>query len=212
MPWDAVIRSFTLIVVLLNPFLLAVYLLPLIRELDAKTFAQVLLRGGFISTIAFIVFALLGDAVFRDLLQVRFAAFLVFGGLVFLLIGLRYMVRGPEAIELLHGQVDHIAGSVAMPFMIGPGTINASVLAGSQMPIQYSAATIVAAVAASLIGVWILKEIHDFVNRRNSKIVARYVDLIGRISALVIGAIAVEMIFLGLEQWIATMGAAPSNI
>ena len=205
MPWDASIRSFTLILVLLNPFLMAVYLLPLIRKVEGRTFTQILVRSGLISAIAFIVFAILGDAIFQDLLQVRFAAFLVFGGLVFLLIGLRFMLRGPEAIELLRGEADHIAGSVAMPFMIGPGTIHASVLAGSQQPILYASFSIVAAVAVALFGVWVLKQMHDFVNRRNTKLVARYVDLTGRISALIIGAIAVEMIFQGIEKWIATI-------
>lgn len=206
MPWEACIRSFTLLVVLLNPFLMAVYLLPLIRGLETQTFARVLLRGGVISIIVFSLFALLGDAVFEDVLQVRFAAFLIFGGLVFILIALRFMFRGPEAIEMLRGDADHVAGSVAMPFLIGPGTINASVLAGSQLHRGYAVATIAAAVATVLLGVWALKYVHDVVNRRNAKLVARYVDLTGRISSLVIGAIAVEMLFQGVERWLKSLG------
>jgi len=205
MPWENIIRSFTLMVVLLNPFLLAVYLLPLIRELDCRTFMRVLARGGAISVAAFVAFAALGDAIFQDVLQVRFAAFLVFGGVVFILIALQFIFKGPDAIEMLRGEVGYVAGSIAMPFMIGPGTINASVLAGSRLPLSLAAATIAAAVVTAVVGLGVLKRVHDMVKKRNARLVSAYVDMVGRISALVIGAIAVEMIFQGLEQWIATM-------
>ncbi len=204
-PWEPIIRSFTLMVVLLNPFLMSIYLLQIIRELDRRTFGTVLARGGLISVIAFIAFAALGDALFRDVLQVRFAAFLVFGGVVFLIIALRFIFSGPEAIEMMRGSPDHIAGSVAMPFMIGPGTINASVIAGSELPLGLATATIAVAVIVCLAGVWILKGTYDYVSQRNGKLVERYIDLTGRISALIIGAIAIEMIFQGLERWWSAM-------
>lgn len=33
---------------------------------------------------------------------------------------------------MLRGKAEHLAGSVAMPFMIGPGTVNASVIIGTK--------------------------------------------------------------------------------
>jgi len=208
MDWEPIIRSFTLMFVLLNPFLMSVYLLQIIREMDRGTFTRVMIRGGLISVVVFFMFAALGDAIFQDVLQVRFAAFMLFGGIVFLVIALRFMFRGPDAIEMMRGSPDHVAGAVAMPFMIGPGTINASVIAGSQLPLSIALATILAAVGAVVTGVWLLKSLHDFVSRRNGKLVTRYVDLTGRISALVIGSISIEMMFQAIERWLATMNAA----
>jgi len=199
--------SLMLMLVLLNPFLLVVYLLDVVRELDSTTFVKVLIRGGIISIVVFVGFAWLGDMIFTDLLQVRFSAFVLFGGIVFLIIGLRFVFVGPDAIRSMRGSPDHLAGSIAMPFMIGPATINASVLAGSRLPLPWAALAIGVAVLTTVVGVYGLKKLHDFVNRRNTRLVERYVDLLGRIASLVIGAFALEMIFTGVEGWIASMRA-----
>ena len=115
----AIVKSATLLLVLLNPFLLAVYLLGIIRDLKLAAFSWVMFRAAVISGIVFVCFAWLGDYIFADVLQVRFSSFLVFGGIVFLISGIRFVFQGPEAVELLRGSPEHIAGAVAMPFMIG---------------------------------------------------------------------------------------------
>jgi len=204
---DGIIRSATLLFVLLNPFLLSVYLLDAFRRLDAATFTAVMLRGAAISTGVFLLFGWLGEDVFRDVLQVRFASFLVFGGVIFLLVGVRFVFQGPQAVELLRGEPEHVAGSVAMPFMVGPGTINASILAGYRLPFPDAALAIVSAVLATAVIVIALKRVYDWVKERNERLVSRYVDLCGRISALIIGTFAVEMIFLGVEQWLQSNGS-----
>jgi small neutral amino acid transporter SnatA (MarC family) len=161
-----------------------------------------MLRAACISAGVFIVFAAVGDAVFTDVLQVRFAAFLIFGGLIFLIVAYRFVFQGPAAVELLRGPSGHVAGAIAMPFMIGPGTINASVLAGSRNDLPAAAIAIGSAVLITAVTVVVLKALHDFASRRHAMLVERYVDLCGRLSALVIGTIAVEMIFQGIEGWL----------
>ena len=42
---------------------------------------------------------------------------------------------------------------------------------------------------------------HD---RRSASVVERYVSIAGRVSALIVGTLAIEMIFQGLEQWLAS--------
>lgn len=200
--------SVTLLLVLLNPFLMVIYLLDVVRELDAQTFIKVLGRGATISVVVFTAFAGAGELIFQDVLHVRFSAFVLFGGVVFLIIGLRFVFIGPDAIRSMRGSPDHLAGSIAMPFMIGPGTINASVLTGSRLSLHWAVLAIVTAVAVTVIGVYVLKKIHDYVNRRNTRLVERYVDLTGRVAALAIGAFSVEMIFTGIEGWVRSMREA----
>lgn len=202
MTTGAFFESLTLLLVLLNPFLMVIYLLDVIRELDSKTFILVLARGGAISTAVFVGFAAVGDSVFTDVLHVRFAAFLLFGGVVFLIIGLRFVFIGPSALRAIRGSPDHVAGSIAMPFMIGPATINASILTGGQLPLVWATLAIGLAVATTVVGVYLLKRVHDFVNRRNTRLVERYVDLTGRIASLIIGMFAIEMILRGIEGWV----------
>ena len=84
------ISSVALLLMLLNPFLLILYLIDLVQDLDRQTFRMVLVRAGVISSSVFTLFALLGDALFNEVLQARFASFQIFGGIVFLLIGLQF--------------------------------------------------------------------------------------------------------------------------
>ena len=119
------VNSAILMLVLLNPLLMSTYLIDVIRELETTLFIRVLVRAFAISGGVFLLFAWTGEVIFIRLLQVRFAAFLVFGGLVFLIIAVRYMIAGANMIDTLRGPPEHLAGSIAMPFMIGPGTVSA---------------------------------------------------------------------------------------
>jgi small neutral amino acid transporter SnatA (MarC family) len=200
------IDSFLLMFMLLNPFLLSVYLVDLIEQLDRPTFRRALVRGMVISFVVFAVFAVAGDAIFSRVLQVRFAAFLMFGGLVFLIIAIRFVLVGSDAIRELRGSPEHVAGSIAMPFLIGPGTVGASVLAGSHLTAPYAVLAIALALLAVIVAVLLIKRLHDVVRQRQERLVERYVDIVGRISALVIGTIAVDMILRGIDIWLAGPG------
>jgi small neutral amino acid transporter SnatA (MarC family) len=161
----------------------------------------VLLRAAMISTVVFWCFVLLGDAIFSSVIQAEFGSFQVFGGIVFLLIGLQFVFRGPKAIEILQGESQHVAGAVAMPVMIGPGTISASVVIGERHSPGVAMSVVVAAVVISIIVMMALKRLHDYVRPRNEALVQRYIEIAGRITALFIGTVAVEMIMQGLSSW-----------
>lgn len=208
METKAFVDSFLLLFVLLNPFLLSIYLLDLIEELDQTTFRRALIRGMLISFFVFAAFAWAGDAIFSRVLQVRFAAFLIFGGLVFLIIAIRYVMIGSGAIRELRGSAEHVSGSIAMPFLIGPGTVSASVLAGSHLPVIFAVLSIAAALVTAIAAVLLIKRLHDAVKKNHEGLVERYIDVVGRISALVIGTIAVDMILRGIDIWLADLNGA----
>jgi multiple antibiotic resistance protein len=198
---DPFIKSFLLLLMLLNPFLLIIYLVDLVQEMDFHAFLKVLIRASCISSAVFITFALLGDLIFEKLLQANFASFQIFGGIVFLTIGLQFVFKGPDAIKNLRGKPEHIAGAIAMPIMIGPGTVSASILAGRELPAIWAITSILLAIAlvvAIMIG---LKKVHDIVRTRNEPLIERYVEVAGRIVALVVGTYAIEMIMQGASVW-----------
>ena len=120
---DSFTKSFLLLFMLLNPFLLIIYLVDLVQEMEFRDFSRVLNRAGWISSGIFIGFALLGEFIFKNLLQAHFASFQIFGGIIFLVIGMQFVFKGPDAIKSMRGKPEHIAGAIAMPIMIGPGTV-----------------------------------------------------------------------------------------
>lgn len=195
-------KSATFLFLLLNPFLVVVYLVDIVQKMSHRQFTQVLLRAGILSIIVFSVFAVLGDIVFTSIVQAEFASFQIFGGIVFLLIGIQFVFTGNTAIEGLRGESEHIAGAIAMPIMIGPGTISASVVAGKHLSPWVAIAAIIVAVTLSITVMLILKRVHDFVRPRNSRLIERYVEVAGRITALFVGTIAVEMIMQGIDAWL----------
>jgi len=200
------IASFLLLFALLNPFLMSIYLLDLITDLSARDFLRVLARGALISAGVFSLFAWSGDAIFSDYLRVRFASFQVFGGIVFLLIGVRFVFSGADAMRLMRGRPEHIAGSIAMPFMIGPGTVSASVVVGARLPIHEAVIVISGTLILTVVLVTAIKVAHDYVKEHNARVIDRYIEVVGRLSALLIGTIAVEMLFEGLGTWLQNPG------
>ncbi len=196
-----IINSTALLFVLLNPFLVIIYLIDLVHKLDKARFARVLLRGGLIATAVFCCFAVLGDAIFSSLVQAEFASFQIFGGIVFLLIGIQFVFRGPTAIEMLRGESEHLAGAIAMPVLIGPGTVSASVVIGEAHDPVRACLAVTVAVLASLVIMILLKILHDYVRPRNERLIHRYIEISGRVTALFVGTISVQMIMQGVRTW-----------
>jgi small neutral amino acid transporter SnatA (MarC family) len=185
---------------LLNPFLLSLYLLDLIVRLPPRVFTQVLSRGVLIGGAVFSLFALTGDAFFSQLLQVEFGSFQIFGGVLFLLVGIQFFFEGPQAMGGLRGEPEYLAGSIAMPFLIGPATVSAAIMVGTRLSTGEALAVVWLTMLAVVLGLVGLKYAHDHMRERNARLVDRYVDITGRVSALMIGTFAVQMILTGLKS------------
>lgn len=123
--------------------------------------------------------------------------------MVFLLIALQFVFRGPRAIEVLRGESEHVAGAIAMPILIGPGTISVSVIIGKRHEMLVACVVVILAVLISLITMFLLKSAHDYVKARNESLIERYIEIAGRITALFAGTISIEMIFQGIRTWVA---------
>lgn len=192
----------SILLVLLNPFSLSVYLVHVLQEQPLRVLSQVLRRAASIAFVVFSLFAWSGERFFTDILAVRYAAFLIFGGLVFLLIGLKYMLEGTATLQSLRGEPAHLAGAIAMPFLIGPATVSASILAGARLPLWQAMLAILAALTLSVCGLLLLKLVLDHVRERNVRLIQRYVEITGRVAALIVGTVAVEMLMQGIDIWL----------
>ena len=196
------VKAISLLLALLNPFLVIIYILDVVQSLDQSSFRRVLIRAAFIATTVFVCFALAGDAIFSSIIQAEFASFQIFGGIVFLLIGLQFVFRGPTAIEILRGKSKHLAGAIAMPVLIGPGTLSASVIVGKRLQPLVACGAIILAVGISVSIMILLKLLHDYVRSTREALVQRYIEIAGRVTALYVGTVAIEMIMQGLQTWI----------
>ncbi|MGH9163056.1 MAG: MarC family protein [Vicinamibacteraceae bacterium] len=198
---DSFTRSFLLMFVLLNPFILSVYLMGLVRVLAFRDFARQLVRAALISLVVFVIFAWGGVAVFEDVMQVRYAAFLIFGGLIFLITGIRLIAGAGHPVAPPRPQED-VSAAIAMPYLVGPGTISASVLAGSRLDPVRAPLAIALALGMAIVALLAFKLIHDVVRSRSEALVFRYTEITGRATALFVGSFAIDMILRGFETWL----------
>ena len=196
------LTTFILFFSLLNPFLMSIYMIGLIRHTETKVFNRALIQGGLIAYVVFLLFAWGGEAIFSRYLNVRFESFLIFGGLIFLVIGYRFVFQGAETIGEMRAAPEHLAGTVAMPFMIGPGTISAAVVTGMSMSIGEAALIIAFTLFLTCSVLIIMKLSHDHLKSSHAKYIDRYFDIVGRLAALLIGTIAIDMIVNGITKLI----------
>lgn len=198
MAFSDAINSFALFFSLLNPFLMSIYMLGIIRHSNAKTFNKALIQGSLISLIVFVIFAKTGETLFNEYLHVRFESFQIFGGLIFLVIGYRYVFEGADTIGVMRGAPEHLAGTIAMPFMIGPGTISAAVITGVKLPFIETVIVIASTLFLTCSILMIMKYAHDHLKHKHSNYIDLYIDIVGRLAALLIGSIAIDMIATGI--------------
>lgn len=196
------VSSVILLFILLNPFLIIVYIIDIVQDTKAKEFIRILVRAGFISAIVFTVFAATKDFVFKEIIQVEFASFQIFGGIIFLLIGVQFVFKGVNAVTKLRGNPKQVVGSLAMPIMIGPGSISASIVIGERLSLGAAVIAILIAVFMSMLIMIILKLLHDSISATKEELIERYFEITGRITALVVGAFAIEMIMKGIKSYL----------
>lgn len=196
------IHSFALFFSLLNPFLMSIYMIGMIRNIEARIFNRALIQGSGIAYLVFMFFAWGGERIFNQYLNVRFESFQIFGGIIFLVIGYRYVFQGADTIGAIRGAPEHLAGTVAMPFMIGPGTISAAVVTGMDIGLTGAALVTLVTLALTCIILILMKFMHDNLRYKHAKYVDYYFDIVGRLSALLIGTIAVDMIVTGITHLI----------
>jgi multiple antibiotic resistance protein len=124
------IASAVAFLVLLNPFALFIYLQPVMRELSRKDFMKVLFNASVVSLLIFEFFAVGGEFFFDRILQIRFEAFRIFGGVIIFSFAFMYIIHGRRSLIDMKEDLDDLASEIALPFMIGAGTISLSILMG----------------------------------------------------------------------------------
>ncbi len=202
MDFNGILKSITLLLVLLNPFLIIVYLIDIVKKKSAKIFSKVLTRAAVISFVVFSLFAVLGDSIFSNVFNASFASFQIFGGIVFLITGIQFIFKGSASIESLRGESKHIAGAIAMPIFIGPGTISYSVLIGQKLDKLSAILAIAITVILCSSIIMLLKKLHDKIQHTKEELIEQYIDIAGRVVALLLGTTSIELLMNGIQFWI----------
>jgi multiple antibiotic resistance protein len=129
------IQTIAEFLVLLSPFALFLYLRPVMLELSHKDFIIVLLKATTISFVIFFIFLISGDFIFRQILNINFESFRIFGGIIIFSIAYLFIMKGQKAFFHLKGSLDNLASEIALPFFVGAATISLTILVGNRFSI-----------------------------------------------------------------------------
>lgn len=162
------------------------------------TFIQVLLRASIISGAIYVLFAVFGQAIFQAL-GVDFEAFRVFGGIVLISFALSFILQGKKSMITTRGELSTIAAEVALPFIVGAGTITLSILAGEALNPARGAITITAVMITNFVVVICLALLRQSLKPRLQIVFDKNAEILLRINGFIVGAYGVDLIITGLR-------------
>jgi len=197
---EMMLKSLVQSFAILNPIALSLYLAGVMEELDRRNFARVLAGACIIFLLAACAFALAGEALLVDWLGVCPEAPRTFGGTVFFIVAYDYIVKGYKAVEILHGSLSHLPSAIALPFMIGAGTITQSILVGKRHAPAASVGVTATGVAFAFLVVFGFKLIRGCLEGAREELFDKYANILARLNGLLIGAISTGIVVSSLRD------------
>lgn len=189
--------------VMFNPFALFLYLKPVMQDLSDQHFLKVFFRATLISFIVFLFFLLLGDFIFKKVFQIYFESFRIFGGVILFSFAYLFIVKGQRGFIQIKEDLDDLASEIALPFMVGAGTISLSILMGDQLMFYESILSLIIIMIVNFAFVIGLKEMRQRITSRKLKVAFdKNLDILTRINGFFVGAIGVDMVIRGIENLI----------
>ncbi len=140
------------------------------------------------ATLVGLVFLFVGKVIL-SLMDISLGSFAISGGLVLLLLSLRYMTTG-HMVDIIHSELVGVV-PIGTPLMAGPATITTLLLMNIQFPIQI----VLISYILNMIAAWLIF--------RAGGLIARFVGRGGiiafsRVFNMLLAAIGVNMIIRGL--------------
>ena len=189
------------LLVMLNPFALFIYLQPIMKDLNNKDFLKVLLKSSVISLGIFILFLLTGEFLFEKIFQINFESFRIFGGIVIFSFAYYFIVKGQKAMIHIKGSLDDLASEIALPFMVGAGTISITILMSQSLPMLGGLLSLVIVLAINFAIIAILNYSRGKITFKKFRIAFdKNMEILLRLNGFFVGAIGIDMILRGISN------------
>jgi multiple antibiotic resistance protein len=195
------ISSIVEFLVMLNPFALFLYLEPIRKDLNHKKFMIVIFKASLISFTICLVFFFLGDAIFRSVFQINFESFRIFGGIIIFSYAYYYIVKGQKALIIIKEDLDDLASEIALPFMVGAGSISLSIILSHKQSYAMGTVSLVIIFLLNFVILFVLKKLRDSVEGKKFKTAFdKNMEVLLRLNGFFIGAIGINMVLTGLKN------------
>ncbi|MER2999261.1 MarC family protein [Pontibacter populi] len=187
--------------VMLNPFALFLYLKPVMKDLSDADFRSVFIKASIISFCIYLVFLLFGDLVFQKVFRINFESFRIFGGIVLFSFSYMFIVQGKKAFIQIKGDLHDLASEIALPFMVGAGTISLTVLMSEQLQLWQGFVALGLIMIINYLIIMGLKLVRRGMRSQKFKMAFdKIMELLLRINGFFLGAIGVDMVVTGVSN------------
>jgi multiple antibiotic resistance protein len=195
------ISSILAFLAMLNPFALFLYLEPVRKDLSFKSFLIVLLKATLISFIICLAFFYTGTLVFEKFFQINFESFRIFGGIIIFSFAYFFIVKGQRALIIMKENLDDLASEIALPFMIGAGTISLSILLSQSTSNLIGTFALILIFGINFLILALLTSIRKGIEKKKLRTAFdKNMEILLRLNGFFIGAIGVNMILQGITN------------
>lgn len=189
------------ILVMLNPFALFLYLEPIRKDLTHKSFMLVIFKATLISLFICLAFFFSGDVIFRKVFQIDFESFRIFGGIIIFSYAYFFIVKGQKALIMIKENLDDLASEIALPFMVGAGTISLSILLSQKHTMFIGAVSLFIIFTVNFLVLFFLKKFRDSIEGKKFKTAFdKNMEVLLRLNGFFIGAIGINMVLSGIRN------------
>lgn len=186
---------------MLNPFALFLYLEPIRRDLENHEFVKVLFKSTLMSFVVCLFFLMFGELLFENFFQIHFESFRFFGGVIMFTYSFLFIVQGKGALIQTKSNLDDIASNIALPFMIGAGTISLSILLARDLPLHLAIVALAVIFALNMVMIVFLKEMRETIEKRIfRRVFDRQMEFLLRINGFFVGALGVDMVVTSIHR------------
>lgn len=186
--------------VMLNPFALFIYLQPIMRELSPLAFRHVLFRASLISLIIYEIFAVAGEFFFGRVLGINFEAFRIFGGIILFSYAFMFIIQGRRSLISMKEDLHDLASEIALPFMVGAGTISLSILLGHKFGPGVSLLVLSVVMVVNFSIVLTLTFVRKALSARMRIAFDKVMEMSLRLNGFFLGSIGLNMIISGINN------------
>lgn len=188
---DGVLRATVALFVVVDPFGNIPIFVELTNSLDSERRKRVFDTGVMSGTILLLLFAFAGHQLLI-LFGISLDSFMIAGGILLLLISLQILIQGGE--KWLYGTKKDVGVfPIGFPLLAGPGAITTTMIAIN----AYGPIIAVISIILVMIMTWIIIRSTDMVYRFMGK---TGLDIVAKVMAVFLAAIAVEFIIKGLRS------------
>lgn len=184
---------------MMNPFALFLYLEPVRKDLKTGQFLKVIFKASLISLIICLLFFFGGNLIFDTILQIDFESFRIFGGIIIFSFAYHFIVKGQKALIIMKEDLDDLASEIALPFMVGAGTLSLSILLSQKSTSMVGAVTLIIVFVINYIILMLMTYFREHIAKKKIRIAFdKNMEVMLRLNGFFIGAIGVDMIITGI--------------